>query len=228
MPVRLSEIFVSIQGEGQFTGTRTVFVRTTGCNLRCVYCDTPDTSWSPRGTAWTIDQILAEVARHDCEHVVLTGGEPFLPPDIVPLSQALHDAGHVITIETAGTVDRPVIADLMSISPKLSNSRPSRDDRWFSRHVQAQHQVNVIQRLMTDYDYQMKFVIDTPDDLREVDEYLTAIPTIDPQRVWLMPQGVSKAALAERQLWLEPAANERGYRYCPRLHIEMFGHQRGT
>ena len=98
----IAEIFHSIQGEGRYTGTASVFVRTSGCNLRCWFCDTPYTSWNPEGTTYSVEAILAEVARYNCPHVVLTGGEPLLVPDLVELTQELARGGAYVTIETAG------------------------------------------------------------------------------------------------------------------------------
>lgn len=226
--LRLADLFVSVQGEGRYAGVRSVFLRTTGCNLRCTYCDTPYTSARPEGTWRTIPEILAAVAAADCEHVVLTGGEPLLPADSVPLTWELQRRGYVITIETAGTVDRPVAADLMSISPKLSNSDPEAGNRWRSRHRAARHRPEVMRRFLADYDCQLKFVIENPDDLGEVCTYLDDFPEIVPDQVWLMPQGVTVAELAEKSSWIEPAAQRYGFRYCPRKQIEWYGNIRGT
>src|SRR3990170_7259929 len=115
--MKIAEIYKSIQGEGRLTGTPSVFVRTSGCNLRCWFCDTPYSSWSPEGSRERWQDVLEKVLSHDCGHVVITGGEPLLQPDVVPLSHALRDAGRHVTIETAGTVFRDVHADLMSVSP---------------------------------------------------------------------------------------------------------------
>ena len=113
-----------MQGEGLLTGTPSVFVRASGCNLRCWFCDTPYASWTPEGEDLSVDEILAQVERHDCRHVVITGGEPMLFAELIPLTAALRAAGRHITIETAGTLYLPVQCDLMSISPKLANSTP--------------------------------------------------------------------------------------------------------
>jgi 7-carboxy-7-deazaguanine synthase len=226
--VRIAEVFQSIQGEGGFSGTPSVFVRTTGCNLRCWFCDTPYTSWQPDGTRREWSEVLNDVLRIDCAHVVLTGGEPMLQPAIVPLSHALRDAGRFVTMETAGTVFRAVAADLMSISPKLLNSAPHEAGRWRIRHERDRQKLDVIRQLVDRFDHQLKFVIDEPRDLDEVVEYLAGMPEVSPGRVWLMPQGVSGDDLAARTAWLAPAAKQLGYRLSPRRHIELFGHVRGT
>jgi 7-carboxy-7-deazaguanine synthase len=158
----------------------------------------------------------------------LTGGEPLLQPDIVPLSTALRREGRVVTVETAGTVFRPVESDLMSISPKLSNSTPTGPLRWSMRHDRDRHRAAIIRQLMQSGPYQMKFVIDQPGDLEEVVEYLSDFSEIPADRIWLMPQGTEQQTLIEKSLWLMPAAERLGFRYCPRQHIEMFGSVRGT
>jgi 7-carboxy-7-deazaguanine synthase len=226
--VRISEVFHSIQGEGRFAGTPSVFVRTTGCNLRCWYCDTPYTSWRPEGEQTTWRTVLDRILRWDCSHVVLTGGEPLLQPDLVPLSAALKQHGAFVTVETAGTVYRPVVADLISLSPKLSNSVPVEDARWRRRHERDQHRPEVLRRLMAEYPHQLKFVIDQPAEVDEVVEYLLQFPEVPTEHVWLMPQGVRRAELAEKEVWLAPMAARLGFRYCPRQHIERFGNVRGT
>ncbi len=84
--MRISEIFYSIQGEGRLLGVPSVFIRTSGCNLRCRWCDTPYTSWQPEGKAWSVKKILGEIAKYPTRHVVITGGEPLLAPDIAELT----------------------------------------------------------------------------------------------------------------------------------------------
>lgn len=224
--MRIAEIFHSIQGEGGFVGTPSVFVRTTGCNLRCWFCDTPYTSWSPEGTMRDWRDVFDEVRAFDCEHVVVTGGEPLLQPEVVPLTHALAEAGHFITIETAATVDRPVRADLMSISPKLANSTPD-DAPWRERHEARRDAPGVIARFTRDHAYQLKFVIDKPGDVAEVEDWLARHPDLDPRCVWLMPQATTAEMLEEKTGWLRDAADLRGWRVSPRLHVELFGNVRG-
>ena len=124
--MRIAEIFRSLQGEGRLTGTDSVFVRFSGCNLRCRFCDTRYASWSPEGEDLSLDEVLAGLAASSigrampgAGHAVVTGGEPMLFAELVPLCAALRSQGRHITIETAGTLYLPVACDLMSISPKL-------------------------------------------------------------------------------------------------------------
>jgi 7-carboxy-7-deazaguanine synthase len=228
--MRIAEIYQSIQGEGLLTGTPSVFLRASGCNLRCWFCDTPYASWSPEGHDWSVDEIITRAAQWRCDHVVVTGGEPMLFAELIPLTERLRDVGKHITVETAGTLYLPVACNLMSISPKMSNSTPSaeRDARWHVRHEQARRAPDIVRRLMSAYAYQLKFVIDAPADCDEVEEYLRQFPGVDRGRVLLMPQGVEPHELAERSAWLEPYCQQHGLRFCPRRHIEWFGPVRGT
>jgi 7-carboxy-7-deazaguanine synthase len=212
------------------TGTPSVFIRASGCNLRCWYCDTPYASWQPEGEDLSVEEILARVVEFDAKHVVITGGEPMLFAELVPLTTALRQIGRHITIETAGTLYLPVACDLMSISPKLANSTPpaDHDPRWSRRHEQSRHAPEVIRRLIAEYDYQLKFVVDRWEDCDDVERYLAEFPEIDRRRVMLMPQGIDAVVLAEKATWLAPYCVERLLVFCPRCQIEWFGSVRGT
>lgn len=228
--MRIAEIYLSIQGEGQLTGTESVFVRTSGCNLRCWFCDTPFASWSPEGEDLSVGEIVKQVLEFECTHVVLTGGEPMLFSELVPLASALREAGQHITVETAATLDLRLDCDLMSLSPKLSGSGPNarKHPRWQRRHEEARHAPEVVRRLTRDYEYQIKFVIHEPRDCGLVEAWLLEFPQVDRARVWLMPQGTDEEELRSRGEWLRPYCQQSGLRYCPRRQIEWFGLVRGT
>jgi 7-carboxy-7-deazaguanine synthase len=223
--MKIAEIFHSIQGEGMLVGMPSVFVRTSGCNLRCTWCDTPYTSWRPEGEERSIESIAEEVERYGASHVVVTGGEPMIAPEIEALTHLLKQ--HV-TIETAGTVDAQVRCDLMSISPKLANSTPHdrEDGRWAAQHDRLRYQPEILRRLIQLYPYQLKFVIADPNDMTEVHAIVEAIGA-SKSRVLLMPEGVDAAVLAERGRWLADICKREGYRFSPRLHIELWGNRRG-
>lgn len=223
--MKIAEIFYSIQGEGILAGIPSVFVRTSGCNLRCTWCDTPYTSWKPEGVEMSNESILEEVARHPAQHAVITGGEPMLFAPVVPLTHALKQRGIHVTIETAGTVYQPVACDLMSISPKLANSTPQGE--WQSRHESTRYQPAILKRLITDYDYQLKFVISTESDLDEVHSILSAL-SADRSRVLLMPEGTTPEVTRARAQWLAETCKRESFRYSPRLHVEIWGDKRGV
>jgi 7-carboxy-7-deazaguanine synthase len=228
--MRIAEIYRSIQGEGLLTGVPSVFVRASGCNLRCWFCDTPYTSWRPEGHDMSTDEIVAQVEEWDTPHVVVTGGEPMLFAELIPLCERLRGRGRHVTIETAGTLYLPVACDLMSISPKFASSAPSAQShpRWHRRHERERHRPDVIRRLVADYQYQVKFVIDTPADLDEVNKYLAELRELGRDRVLLMPQGTNQQQLEARAVWLRPYCESEGLIFCPRKQIEWFGPVRGT
>ena len=228
--MKIAEIYKSVQGEGLLTGTESVFVRTSGCNLRCWYCDTPYTSWKPTGNDLAVNDVVQAVKQWETSHVVITGGEPMLFAELIPVCEQLRELGKHITIETAGTLFLPLPCDLMSISPKFSNSAPALDDHplWYRRHQRTRHQPAVIRRMIEQYTYQLKFVIDSPADCELVHDYLNEFPQIDVDRVYLMPQGATQEVLAEKAKWLEPICQQQGWQFCPRMQIEWFGLSQGT
>ena len=227
--MKIAEIFYSIQGEGVLTGVPSVFVRTSGCNLRCTWCDTPYTSWAPEGDDMTVAAILEAVKQHPARHTVITGGEPMIAPQIVDLTEAIRRLGLHITVETAGTVYQPVACDLMSISPKLANSTPHEREggKWAAQHERLRHQPDVLRKLMAEYEYQLKFVVASPGDIAEIAKMLDDLHA-DRSRVVLMAEGTTSDVIHERAPWLTEICKREGFRYSPRLHIDLWGNRRGV
>jgi 7-carboxy-7-deazaguanine synthase len=228
--LRISEIFYSVQGEGKLTGVPSVFVRTSGCNLRCQWCDTPYASWNPEGPMQSVDAIVEQVLDFPADHVVLTGGEPMLAPALPELALRLHAAGKHITIETAGTLPpKGILCDLASLSPKLANSVPTEDAAWAKRHEETRWQPAVVADWLQNYTFQLKFVVAAESDLGEIQSLLAQLPfTVKPEHVLLMPEGRSTEELRQRQEWLVETCKAHGYRFCHRLHVDLFGNKRGT
>lgn len=227
--MKIAEIFYSLQGEGILLGTPSVFVRTSGCNLRCTWCDTPYTSWQPEGEDFSIDEIADKIALFAASHVVLTGGEPMIAAEIVELTRRLRDARLHITVETAGTMYASVVCDLMSISPKLSNSTPQEREggRWAAQHDRLRYQPQVLKRLIENYPYQLKFVVSSKQDLEEIAAIRQDLDA-PAATVVLMPEGTDRNVLRDRGLWLADICKAEGYRYSPRLHIDLWGDKRGV
>ncbi len=228
----ISEIFYSLQGEGELTGVPSVFVRTSGCNLRCNWCDTPYASWQPEGKQMTVGEIVAAVSPHPARHVVLTGGEPMMAPDIQALAVALKKLDYHLTIETAATIMPAGIAcDLASLSPKLKNSSPDErlDDAWRRKHENLRWQPEVVRAWLDRGGYQLKFVVAQATDLVEIETLLASLEREIPRaKVLLMPEGTTVEGLRARAGWLSELCKTRGYRYAPRLHVELYGNKRGT
>jgi 7-carboxy-7-deazaguanine synthase len=229
--MRIAEIFYSIQGEGKLTGVPSVFVRASGCNLRCTWCDTPYASWNPQGEDASVERIVEHVSGHPSRHVVITGGEPMIMPEIAELCTLLRQRGSHITIETAATVFSPVELDLASLSPKLANSTPHLRDggRFAATHEANRLNVPVIQQFIkTSPAFQLKFVVTAEKDMEEIQQLLDQLGGWSPEDVLLMPEGTDAAILAERGSWLGELCKKTGFRYCPRLHIALYGNRPGT
>lgn len=228
--MRIAEIFYSLQGEGRLLGLPSVFIRTSGCNLRCVWCDTPYTSWEPEGRSYSVEKILREVQKYPARHVVITGGEPLLAPDLEGLATTLKTAGKHITIETAATIFRKLPCDLVSMSPKLAHSTPWKraTEKIAQRHEAQRLNFSVMQNYIDGYDYQLKFVVARPSDLDEIEAVIARLQRVDRARVLLMPEGTTRRALAAKSGRLAEACKQRGFGFTPRLHIELFGNRRGT
>lgn len=225
---RISEIYESIQGEGLLTGTPSVFLRTSGCNLRCWFCDTPFASWAPEGDYLESDEVMSRLREFKASHIVLTGGEPMIFREVGTLCKKIRAEGYHLTIETAGTIFRELECDLMSLSPKLhSSAPPSSAGSWVEQHHRRRERFDVVEQLMQ-HPYQLKFVVDQPSDAAEVLEYLKRLTKVDRSRVLLMPQGIDEATLARQAEWLIPWCQENDVRFCSRAHIHWFGNRRGT
>jgi len=255
--MRIAEIFYSIQGEGLLAGVPSIFIRTSGCNLRCHWCDTPYASWKPEGPEMSVPEILQKISAWNCRHVVLTGGEPMIAPDLPELAATLKKEGKHITIETAGTIaPNNISCDLASLSPKLSNSTPSseQDRAWSKKHEAARLQPEVISDWISNYAFQLKFVVSSELDLAEIKHLLSRLeifdlssedlakeeapplqrvrseegPLVPLHQILLMPEGIDAQTLSSRSPWLIEICQREGFRFCPRLQIELFGHTRGT
>lgn len=229
----VSEVFYSIQGEGLLAGVPSVFIRTSGCNLRCRWCDTPYASWNPEGEKSSVEDIVAHVRQHPAEHVVITGGEPMVAAEIHDLAGQLAQSDYHITIETAGTVAPEGIAcDLASLSPKLADSTPPSDqfgEGWAKRHEERRINLEALSAWAATYSCQFKFVVSDPREIGEIEDLLAQIsPTPDRNQVLLMPEGTDSKTLHARGKEITELCKRTGYRFCPRLHIDLFGNTRDT
>ena len=226
--MKYSEIFYSIQGEGQLIGYPSVFFRTSYCNLRCIWCDTPYTSWEPEDKDISVEDAVDAILAHNCKQVVITGGEPFMQSkDLTILCRRLRQNGKHITIETNGTLFEKVEADLLSISPKLENSNPSEFNHHFKQHQRNRINQLVLRQFLDYYSCQLKFVVETEKDLFEIHQ-LEREMQIPASIIVLMPQGITNNQIQEKQNWIVETCKKYGYRYSPRLHVDIWGDTRGT
>lgn len=231
--MKISELFFSIQGEGELTGVPSVFVRTSGCNLRCRWCDTKYASWKPEGENVTINDLVDKVCSYPARHVVISGGEPMIAKGIEEFTHLLKESGKHITIETAGTISpNGIQCDLASLSPKLSDSTPKEGDinkEWIDRHESKRLDYDILSEWVNSYNFQLKFVVSKEEEIKEIQNVINRIEgKIIPEKVLLMPEGVDPDTLRSRYDLLIDLCKENGYRLCHRLHIDLFGNTPGT
>ena len=195
----------------------------------------------------SVEEILKKITEWNCDHVVLTGGEPMIAPDLPKLATVLKKQNKHITIETAGTIlPNGISCDLASLSPKLSNSTPppEQDPAWTKKHEAIRLQPEVISEWIRKYPFQLKFVVSSENDLAEIKDLLSRLetfvapphqsvrgeegPPVPYDRILLMPEGIDVKTLATRSPWLVDICKREGFRFTPRLQIELFGHTRAT
>lgn len=226
--MKVSEIFYSIQGEGINAGKPAVFLRLALCNLKCGWCDTKYTwdwrqySYDTEVKPMSVDQVLNEIIRFDCNHLVITGGEPLLQQDdLVKLAGELKAANFYIEIETNGTIlpqtDLTEQIDQWNVSPKLENSgNPAAEREIPSAYL-------FFSGLKNSY---FKFVMESEEDLTEI-QSLARKYRIRKEKMILMPQASTKDELHRRSARLIEICKETGYRFGPRLQVQLWGAARG-
>ena len=231
--MRVVEQFATIQGEGKYVGVPTYFIRTTGCNLRCEWintdgtktrCDTPYTSWKPeRGTELKVN--YSDIPKN-IKHIVITGGEPTLQGDLESMTKGFIEDSYMVTIETNGTKYVNVPGAFISISPKLKSSYPT-EQLFGEIHSRNNRFFKTIKQYMESNDYQIKFVFNSKEDITEILRIKDKLK-IPKEKIYLMPQGITKEQLyGIKAKEIFDLCVKYGFNYTPRLHIDIFGNERG-
>ena len=223
--MRISEEpFYSIQGEGYHCGLPAIFIRLAECNLKCHFCDSKF-SWS-EGIEITLPNLVKKVREFNCSFVVITGGEPLLQEEpLIVLLESLLDTSpfYFFEIETNGTITPTQrlleLIDSWVISPKLKNSgnEPYKIGEWFFEEHRG-------------HKY-LKFVVDTPQDLKEIQEYILDnenFGSLDDCNIFLMPQALTAEEHNRKLSMIIDFAKTYNYRVSPRLHILAFGNRKGV
>ena len=241
----INELYTCLQGEGKLTGVPHILIRVSGCRLRCQFansfCDTPYSSWGPEKGKFTYEDIFEfYMNNRHIKHTMITGGGPTLHRNmLVELCHLAKEFDHYITIETEGSESVGTMADLISLSPKLSNSTP-RPGTWMpylnrevtekdkEKHEKWRCNYEAMKMLLDLHpDYQLKPVISSEKDLDEVKELQKEL-SVPNHKVWLMPEGLVEEELNERRRWLMDLCTEQGYNFTDRLHIIVYGDERGV
>jgi 7-carboxy-7-deazaguanine synthase len=217
--VRVSETFLSLQGEGPLAGTPAHFLRLQGCSVGCAWCDTKY-SWDAGGGRQTEPAMVVEELRAlgAAPLLVVTGGEPLESPALVPLLECALERWERVEVETSGLLQPPLSNDrlLWNVSPKLPRATPRWEATW--RHTAA---------WLAEPNATFKLVVgegpDEADALRLIGEH--AIPV---DRVMLMPEGYTDDVLRDRAVVLSEICKRHGFRLSPRLHVWLWGARRGV
>ncbi len=234
--INISDIFVTIQGEGKYLGHPAIFIRTSGCNLRCQWqtnpCDTPYTSWQAEANFLSVDNALAMVLALQARHpvidlIIITGGEPLLQPALKELLCALHQHDFTLMLETNGTIAHYLPFDFVTLSPKLASSTPL-NTPYTELHQQVRYHPEALRFWCKNYPHQFKFVIDNENDESEILQILADLHAHNDPDIYLMPQGITPETLANNGKKCLAMCFKHGWKYTPRAHIELFGNQRRT
>lgn len=254
------DLHTCLQGEGKLAGVPHILVRLSGCNLRCAFkdscCDTPYSSFNPEKGKYTLQDIANLCSDHlYIDNIMITGGEPCLHLEFLQEILKDEDCDHPnsITIETNGSIPIPfelmTKVSLVSISPKLSSSIPTREKMErlgleYSESLECRHRntreniQNIVDWMINASGYQLKYVIGSEEDLNEVEEQLDKITNeltdreedefalFLRQNVYLMPEGVTQEQISAKRVWLMEECLKRGFNYSDRLQILAYGNKR--
>lgn len=238
----------TIQGEGKLNGIPSLFIRVAGCNLHCSWkqpdgsfseCDTAYASYRVRHSIALSIEEISQIVRYNTahiEHLVITGGEPFLQADIlkelcIRLKQIKN---YHITVETNATLFEEELAgyiDFFSLSPKLSASTPLAP--YAELHEKRRMQPGVIQQFLNHSrqhhkQFQLKFVCSGEQDTKEIHDLLSRIQGWKNEDILLMPLGATPTELQKNSRQVLGLCLRNGWRYCDRLHLSLFGNKTGV
>jgi 7-carboxy-7-deazaguanine synthase len=256
LPATNFHVAGTIQGEGKMAGIPVLFVRTAGCNLRCMWslpdgevslCDTPFASFDTRGEKRVPVESVKNIILNNLgniNHLIISGGEPFIQTEgLSDLISSLKEKRNIhISVETNGTIFNSELVekiDFFSISPKLKNSVPTKAKLYKTGVIipfesgqaeKTRRNIPVIQSMIDHCkkypgkDFQLKFVVQNHDELKEIEEtFLAHLTGWNPDDVVLMPLGSTPEELRQTRMIALEAAIERGWRFSPRLQINYFG-----
>lgn len=241
----LIDLHLCLQGEGRDMGTPAILVRFSCCNLTCQFkdgfCDSSYASWFPEKGKYKVSDIEELIIKNpQISYAFITGGNPSLDPKLLQVVVNLfRKYGYYIAIEDNGTSYKEIVGlDFVSLSPKLKNSTPCLGtvvgpnneirevtEKDIQRHEQIRTRYESIKKWIHNYDHQLKFVISEEEQIEEMENLLRAVDA-DPNKVYLMPEGINREQLDKRRKWLVELCIIKGYKYTDRLHIVTYDNKR--
>ena len=212
MIIIINEIFLSVQGEGIYTGVPSIFIRVAGCNLNCPWCDTAYAKSAKDGIKMSTSSILNKVKKYNVEHVVITGGEPTIYlEELKVLCSELNSLNKKITIETNSTIYVDCNPHLLSLSPKL---------------YQGWNEEIIKENINKNCDTQIKIVVDSIDEasdaLKRIEKF-----NIEKDKIFLMPNADSRNKHIRGAAWLVPFCCNNNVRFGGRLQTLLWNNERG-
>ena len=235
------DLFRSVQGEGSLAGIRTIFIRTSGCNLRCKFknsiCDTAYSSYKPEKGKFTLEQVVDFVKNDSATHICLTGGEPCLYPDFIKWIKMTFPVHH-LTVETNGTIPidekTAALIDLASISPKMLSSVDPEDSERERRELWIKHSsAPIVKLLQNAKQSQLKYVVASEDDLKEIEKHVHEIEErlgkdthLNRDCIYLMPACSNLQDMLRVSPIVGDLAVAYSYSFSPRLQYLCWGEKR--
>ena len=225
--MQVNEIFKSIQGEGPNFGKPAIFLRTAQCNLKCTWCDTKYTwdwqnyDFSKEVKEMTIDQIKESILEFEIKHLVITGGEPLLQQDDLAELLSFLKPDFYVEIETNCTIlPNKMLTDLVNqwnVSPKTENS---------GNPLELYENNECYYFFASQENCFFKYVVEDKNDIPEIKKFVTKY-NIPEKRVQLMTQASTKEEIHSREKSISELAKQHNFGFSPRLHVAMWGAQRG-
>ena len=238
--LNIVDLFVSIQGEGKYVGVPSLFIRVSGCNLRCCFkdsiCDTAYSSFNPEKGKFDKDDVVTMLRNNPCVmDIVITGGEPLMfgevLDDLIEYVCMVNEMDYRITVETNGT-SVPVAGKTYTYTHEGRTMTKTFSNEEVERYNITRHNPAAIASLMEQADFQLKFVYSGPESLTDIDNLLDEIMSInsgfEPEDVMLMPEGITPEQLDKNTQEAVEICIKRGWRFTDRLHIRIWGDKRGV
>lgn len=214
--MKICEIFYSIQGEGEWIGRPAIFIRTSGCNLKCRKATAGfdcDTQYHTQGKEIAVEKVLEKLKDFNCKNVVITGGEPTMQCELIELIEQLEVYDYAIQIETNGSTEwSEELKEKLDCCCVVCSPKFYKDKGWMF------HRGNL------DYVTSFKFVVKN---INDVDNVLSGFGDVDPNDIYLMPEGANREDYIKNAKVVVELCKEHNFMFSPREHVVIWGTERG-